>query len=115
MFILLLLLACGDRVEREELIGIYTCSEGGTDILELNDDGTYRYKINVLGREMENSATWKLTVFNEVQFEDFTFLRDPSLPKGNWFSRLRSQDNEIHLMYASDSNIYFTKVGTAKN
>lgn len=118
--IFLLLTSCGDRIEREKLIGRYAWSDGRIDTLELRADGSYEYWTFAPGRKFANSGKWKLNpILNEVEFEleNFPFLKN-HVPDGSWFSRLRSRDNEVHLMYATDSDIYLKKIkplGCVKN
>ena len=109
--ILLLLTSCGDRIEREKLIGRYVWNDGRIDTLELRADGTYEYWTFKPGRKLANSGKWKFnSTLNEVEFEkeNFPFLTN-HVPEGSWFSRLRSKDNEVHLMYA-DSDIYLKQI-----
>ncbi|MBI1768933.1 MAG: hypothetical protein HY015_09700 [Bacteroidetes bacterium] len=108
--ILLLFASCGDRIEREKLIGRYVWNDGRIDTLELRADGTYEYWTFKPGRKLANSGTWKFnSVLNEVEFEDFRFLTD-NIPDGNWFSRVRSRNNEVHLIYAIDGDIYLKQI-----
>lgn len=102
--------SCGEKVDKEQLYGHYELSHWSKDTLELKTDGTYYYRIYLDNRKLENSGNWKLNVTgNEIKFEKFSFLGD-GLPKGNWFSKLRTDGDEIHLMYASEENIYFKKL-----
>ena len=118
--IFLLLTSCGDRIEREKLIGQYAWNDGRIDTLELSADGSYEYWTFAPGRKFANSGKWKLNpILNEVEFEleNFPFLTN-HVPEGSWFSRLRSRDNEVHLMYTTDSDIYLKKIkplGCVKN
>lgn len=111
--ILLLLTSCGDRIEREKLIGRYVWNDGRIDTLELRADGTYEYWTFKPGRKLANSGKWKLnSIRNEVEFEleNFPFLTN-HVPEGSWFSRLKSIDNEVHLMYGRD--IYLKQIKTS--
>jgi len=113
--ILLLLTSCGDRIEREKLIGRYVWNDGRIDTLELRADGTYDYWTFKPGRKLANSGTWKLnSILNEIEFDNFRFLTNHD-PEGSWFSRLRSRDNEVHLMYATGSDIYLKKLRLWEN
>lgn len=95
---------------REKIPGQYVWNEGEAGTLDVNADGTYHYWISETTPRLENYGTWELdTVSNAIIFEDFRFLTD-GLPGGRWRSRLRSEDNEVHLMYARDSNIYLKKI-----
>ena len=101
--------SCGDVVDKERLPGRYLFSHWGKDTLDLKTDGTYYYRVYVDNKRLEHTGTWKLnSLGNEITFEDFTFLTEGT--KGNWQSKLRTNDDEIHLMYASDENIYFKKI-----
>lgn len=110
ILIISLLSSCGDKVERERLPGRYVFTHWTKDTIDIMTDGTYRHFTFRNGKSFENSGTWKLnSIGNEIQFEDFSFLTD-SMPSGNWFSRLRTDGQEIHLMYADDINAYYNKV-----
>lgn len=109
--VIFLVSSCGDKVERERLPGRYVFTHWTKDTIDIRMDGTYRHFTFINGKKLENSGTWKLnSIGNEIQFEDFSFLTD-SLPSGNWFSRIRVDGKEIHLMYAADINAYYNKVG----
>jgi len=110
ILIIFLLSSCGDKVERERLPGRYAFTHWTKDTIDINDNGTYRHFTFRNGRRFENSGTWKLnSIGTEIQFENFSFLTD-SMASGNWFSRLRTDGQEIHLMYADDINAYYSKV-----
>ena len=112
IIILLLLTSCGDRIGKEKLLGRYVWNDGRLDTLELRADDTYEYWAYKPGRKIANSGTWKLnSLLNEVEFEkeNFPFLVEHS-PEGSWFSRLRSRDNEVHLMYATDRDLYLKRI-----
>jgi hypothetical protein len=111
IIILLILTSCGDKIEREKLIGRYAWNDGRIDTLEVRADGTYEYWTFKPGQKLKNYGTWKLnSILNEVEFEkeNFPFLKD-HVENGSWYSRLRVKDNEIHLLY-SGSNSYLRKV-----
>ena len=62
-------------------------------------------KIDVLQTSAADSLQQQL-------FENFSFPNDKvnNLPPGYWVSRVRLTDKgEIHLMYSSEDNIYFSK------
>ena len=108
----LLLTSFGDRVEREKLIGRYVCNDGRIDTLELRGDGSYEYWTFKPGRKIAHSGTWKLnSLLNEVEFEleNFPFLKSHA-PEGSWYSRIRTRGSEIHLMYATDSDLYLKQI-----
>jgi|JI10StandDraft_1071094.scaffolds.fasta_scaffold533609_2 hypothetical protein len=108
--IIFLFASCGDKVDRDKLPGRYVFTHWDRDTIDVRNDGTYRHYTFAYGKTLENSGTWKLnSIGNEIQFEDFSFLTD-SMPSGNWFSRLRVDGEEIHLMYADDINAYYNKV-----
>ncbi len=111
--ILLVLTSCVrqyDKVPRERIIGRYVWNEDQAGALDVNDDGTYRYWMYEDTAKLENFGTWELdSVSNAVAFDNFSFLTD-DLPRGVWVSELRSQNNEVQLMYADDSNTYLKKV-----
>ena len=116
IIILLLITSCGDSIEKEKLIGQYVWNDGRIDTLELRADGTYEYWTFKPGQKLANSGKWNLNpVLNEVEFEleNFPFLTNHTAGK-SWFSRLRSKNNEIHLMYEIDSHIYLKQIKTSK-
>lgn len=109
--IIFLCTSCVDKVEKEDLPGQYVFTHWGRDTIDIKGDGTYRHYNLVSGQQFENTGTWKLNSNgNEIQFENFSFLDDK--PTGNWFTRLRVEESEIQLMYASDINAYYRKVGS---
>src|SRR6188472_711241 len=103
ILIVLLLSSCGDnggKVEKENLPGRYVFTHWGKDTIDIMDDGTYKHFTFNDGKRLENTGTWKLRASqDEILFEDFSFLTD-GMPPGNWYSRLRVDGEEIHLMYA---------------
>jgi hypothetical protein len=109
-FILFLLLSCVDTVKTEDLHGQYVFTHWGGDTIDIRADGTCRHYNLIDGKQLENNGTWKLnTIGTEIKFEQFSFLTD-SMPAGNWYSRLRLDGDEIHLMFASDINAYYKKI-----
>ena len=108
-----LLPSCGfkvDEVEREKLPGRYVFTHWSKDTIEIRADGTYNHFTFINGKKLENQGVWTLRASqDEIQFKEFSFLTD-NLPPGNWFSRLRVEGEEIHLMYACDINAYYKKV-----
>src|SRR5438105_2298548 len=111
--ILLLLTSCGDSIKREKLIGRYVWNDGRIDTLELRVDGTYEYWTIKPGRKLANSGTWKFnSILNEVEFKNFRFLTN-GFPEGNWFSRIRLKENEVHLMYSADPRAYLKQINAS--
>ena len=114
VIVLVLLTSCSETIEREKLVGRYTWNDGRSDTLEVNADGTYEYWTFRPGQKIANSGKWKLdSVLNQVEFEreNFPFLEN-HIPEGSWFSKIRSADNEIYLMYAKKRNSYLKKIKT---
>ena len=108
--IFLLLTSCGDRVEKENLPGRYIFTHWGQDTIDIKGDGTYRHYTFFSGKQLENIGTWNLNSNGtEIQFVEFSFLPD-YMPTGNWYSRLRVDRDQVHLMYASDINAYYRKI-----
>jgi len=108
--IVFLFASCGDKVDRDKLPGRYVFTHWNRDTIDVRNNGTYRHYTFAHGKTLENAGTWKLnSAGSEIQFEDFSFLTD-SMPSGNWFSRLRVDGEEIHLMYADDINAYYQKI-----
>ena len=107
--ILITLIGCAEKLEKEDLIGKFVHSERAETIV-INSDGTYHhYLITASRQRLENSGNWKYDSHsNEVLFEDFSILID-NQPAGNWFSRIRTMDGETDLMYSSENNIYYRK------
>ncbi|MEZ4945408.1 MAG: hypothetical protein R2804_07780 [Cyclobacteriaceae bacterium] len=107
--LIFLLTSCGENVAKEDLPGQYVFTHWGRDTIDIKSDGTYRHYTFASGRQLENTGTWKLnSIGDEVLFENFSFLTD-TMQTGNWYSRLRVDGEEIHLMYASDINAYYRK------
>jgi hypothetical protein len=105
------LLSCSSKVSNEELVGKYCWSSLENGELEIFDDGTYRYHIKSDSSQIkENIGTWSLSSNNrEIQFSEFSFISD-GFGKGTWISRIKKRDNEVHLIYASEENIYLKKI-----
>jgi hypothetical protein len=104
------LVSCGEKFEEEQLYGEYELNHWSKDTLELKKGGTYFYRTYLNNRKLENSGKWELNANgNEIRFENFSFPGE-AFSKGNWFSKLKTDGNEIHLMYASEENIYFKKL-----
>lgn len=103
-------LSCSSKITNEELIGKYCWNNSENGVLEIFDNGAYKYEIKTNGQILENTGTWKLdSNINEIHFYEFSFISDKQ-KKGTWISRIRQRDNEIHLMYASEENIYLRKI-----
>ena len=109
----------GDRVDKEKLPGRYVFQIDNRDTLDVYSDGTYSYYKWWSGRKLENSGTWNYnSTMGEVDFENFSFLTDSIslgdstfLPKGSWITKIKTADNEIRFVYASDVyKGYFLKV-----
>jgi hypothetical protein len=108
--LIVLLLASCDKVDRYELPGRYVFTHWNRDTIDVKQDGTYRHYTFAHGHKLSNTGTWKLNSNgSEVTFENFSFLTD-NMPPGLWISRIRIDEEEIHLMYASDINAYFKKM-----
>ena len=111
MWMLLLLSACGNKIEQKELIGQYVWNDGRLDTLELRADGTYEYWTIQPGRKVANSGTWKFnSLLNEIEFENENFPFLTNHAGGSWFSRLQLKDREIHLLHATDPAIYLKQI-----
>ncbi len=109
---LCILTSCVQKIEKDKLVGRYVWSDNRIDTLEIRADGTYEYWTIKPGRKIANSGAWKFnSTLNDIEFasENFPFLNNHD-PEGSWFSRVRSKDNEIHLMYEIDSDIYLRKI-----
>lgn len=105
-----LLVSCSENLEKTKLIGKYIFNKSEYDTLELKSDGTFFHSVIIKGKILKNSGKWELNdLGNEVKFENFSFLTD-RLGRGNWFSRIRFKGNEIHLMYSSENNVYYSKL-----
>ena len=101
--------SCGDKIDEEKLYGQYVFSHWSKDTLDIRPNGTYYYRTYVEDKILKNEGNWKLnSIGTEINFENFSFLTNGL--KGNWYSLIRTQDAEIHLMYASEENIYFKKI-----
>ena len=122
ILILATLISCdffGDRVDKEELPGRYVFQIWGKDTLDVYSNGTYTYYKWWDGRKLQNSGTWTYNSSRgAVDFDNFSFLTDSIsfadstfLPRGRWTTRIKTEDDEIHFVYASDIyKGYFLKV-----
>lgn len=122
ILILATLISCdffGDRVDKEKLPGRYVFQTWGKDTLDVYADGTYSYYKWWDGRKLENSGTWAYdSNMGEIDFDNFSFLTDSItiadstfLPHGHWITRIKTEDDEIRFVYASDVyKAYFLKV-----
>lgn len=102
-----------------QLPGKYFFNEYGNDsdvdIIELFDDNSYTHTfLSKRGQVFENSGKWEFNSLNcEILFSDFIFYNKAgpvfgSLG-GNWYSRVRLEEDRIKLMYSSENNIYYNK------
>ncbi len=105
------LLSCSSKISKEDLIGTYSWNNSQNGKLEILDNGTYKYQVNIGNRQInKNEGTWTLGSNNrEIRFSDFSFITD-GLGKGIWISRIKKKENEVHLIYASEENIYLKKI-----
>ena len=114
-YVFILNTSCSQSPPSEALIGKYSFSNPNVhDSLFVNRDHTYKYVFYATnGQIFESSGTWKYdSIGGEITFEDFSFFNDEgaNLPPGYWHSKVRVTDKgEIHLMYSSENNIYFSK------
>ena len=112
ILVLLLFTSCANKIERKKIIGRYVWNDDRIDTLEVRADGTYEYWTFLPGRKLTNSGTWKwdsLTNMVEFERENFPFLKS-HVSEGSWFSQLRSNGDEIHLMNGIDKNMYLRKI-----
>lgn len=105
------LTSCSDKVSNNQLSGVYIWNNSENGKLTINSDSTYSYIFNVdRNKTKPNLGTWEFdSRLQEVNFNNFRFTEREGR-KGIWISRVRIKNNEIHLIYASDSNIYLKKV-----
>ena len=102
--------ACSNHVDNKRLIGQYVFNDWGRDTLELKSDGTYYHYTFQDGKKLENSGKWKLNSSeDEIKFDDYSFITDKQ-GTGIWYSRIKLDGNEIHLMYADEENKYYNKI-----
>jgi hypothetical protein len=109
----------GDRVDTNKLPGRYLFKAGGQDTLDVYPDGTYLYYRWWNGKKLKNAGTWTHNVgMGMVDFKNFSFLTDSMriadstfLPRGTWSTRIRTSNNDIRFVYASDvDRAYFLRV-----
>lgn len=111
--ILTTLISCeffGDKVDKEKLPGRYVFQIDNRDTLDVYSNGTYSYYKWWYGRKLQNSGTWTYnSSLGEVDFDNFSFLTDSItyadstfLPRGSWITRIKTEDDEIRFVYASD-------------
>jgi hypothetical protein len=92
----------GEKVQQDELIGKYVFQIWDQDTIEVNSDGTYLHYNTFNGKHIENSGTWTYdSITGYAEFDNYSGLTD-QLPRGLWHTRVRSKENEIHFIYASD-------------
>jgi hypothetical protein len=109
----------GDKPKRKDLTGRFVYQENNRDTIDVNSDGTYSNYTSLNGRKLQNSGTWIYdSLGGRVVFQDFSFLTDSIdigdstfVPRGNWDTRTEIENNEIRLIYASDTyKGYFLKI-----
>jgi hypothetical protein len=111
LLILAALASCQDSLQKKDLIGFYVFSTWNRDTLELHENGTYSHYMLDSGKRIIDSGSWTLNeAKTEVKFENFSFSLLEKESTGSWFSKLRINDDAIHLMYASEENIYYEKI-----
>jgi hypothetical protein len=109
-FLLLLLTAflswtCSEKdklVDKNRLTGRYIIQTHKLDTVDINSDGTFiRYyeKEKLTGKWTYDSITGYL------KLEDFWYSN------GDWHTKVRQKENEIHLIYATDiSGGYYLRI-----
>jgi hypothetical protein len=106
--------ACNQSPSETRLPGAYCFStQYNSDSLFVNKDHTYKHEYYSSNGKLSKSGEWKYdSLGSEITFESFSFPNDEldNLPSGYWVSRVRITSNgEVHLMYSSENNIYFSK------
>jgi hypothetical protein len=107
--------SCSQTVSENNLPGIYSFNGFGVnDSLIVNEDHSYRHEFySSDGKKTKSSGKWSYDpIAGEITFENFSFPNGEidNLPPGYWNSRVRLADNgEVHLMYSSEDNVYFSK------
>src|SRR5688500_1158525 len=92
----LILNSCTSHVERDAIIGTYILNNMVGDSFSINPDGTYFNRKVQEGKTLKNLGTWELnSTGNEIVFRNFSSLTD-GYGSGNWFSRIRVENNVIH-------------------
>ncbi len=107
---IVILTSCSDRITKNQLIGIYSWNNSQKGELTINSDLSYSYKFDLVQNDtIQNTGTWEFdSLKQEILFHDFRFSIDDKV-KGIWISRVREKNQQIHLIYASDSDIYLKK------
>jgi hypothetical protein len=106
----LAILQCGNRVNRERLIGEYVFSRANSDTLGLKADSTFYYSTYDSGTRLVNTGKWKLSITGTaVDFEDVSLATD-GIPAGRWQSDIRVEEEKIRLLYGEDSEAYYEKI-----
>jgi len=107
----LILFSCSDKVSQLELSGAYNWNNSQKGNLIINSDLTYIYEFDLgVHDTTRNIGTWEFdSTKQEVHFHDFRFS-ERDTQKGIWISRVRIRNNEIQLVYASDSDIYLRRI-----
>lgn len=112
---------CSSCPDSDMLVGSYCYSHHGfsssQDSIFIYADGTYTYQhLASNGHVFDRHGAWKHDSPGcEILFENFLFFSDEKSfsgsQGGNWYSRVHVVDGVILLMYSSEDNIYFSKVG----
>lgn len=92
----------GDTVDKKRLTGRYVYQANNEDTIDVNSDGTYTNYTWWDGKKLINKGTWRHdSLRGRMIFEDFSFLLD-SMPRGFWDTRIRTENNEVQFVYATD-------------
>jgi hypothetical protein len=110
VILLIPLIAISCSLSQTEMIGLYDWNNGQKGQLKINPNNTYSYYFNLEDSDtIKNTGIWEFDSVNKIIiFHDFKFSQKDN-NNGTWISRVHKSKNEIHLMYASDSDIYLKK------
>ena len=108
---IVILTSCSEKITKNQLSGVYVWNNSQNGKLTINSDATYSYKFDLgLNDTTQNIGTWEFdSTLQEIHFDNFRFTEREGL-KGVWISRIRIRNDEIQLIYASDSDIYLKKI-----
>ena len=116
---------CSSSPNTQTLVGKYFFNNYKNDSLKefivIYPDKTYKHQFKSdNGNVFENKGIWSYdSIGCEILFNDFLFFNNEGSlygnKGGNWYSRIKMNDNEIKLMYSSENNIYFSKKNTQKS
>lgn len=108
------LISCSPKIAESDLIGSYSYIKAGSrDTIFILDYYKYIQKyINQKDTIYTLEGTWSFSnKGQEIKFSEYRTInyQDIEGPKGTWFAKVKKVEDEIHIMYSSEDNIYYFK------